>query len=358
MLAMSGLRVLLKYTALKPTQMIDMDSPTGLRKEYYIDQFWCDAGGMYFQGWIHCYEHPIKALRIEIGQDTQRVSEFSKRQDLLNFFPDYPHVVDGGFQVFVPSLPGEYIYFVAETDAGELRFRHEVARREDKSVFEDDGLPPSNAFREFVTYAASTTGTVLELGARSVAPGRRPFRNLFGRAAKYIGVDLYEDANVDVVGDAHYLSNYVEKGSVDFIFSLSVIEHLQCPWLVIAELNRVLRLGGEVFVNVPHSWPIHEAPNDFWRFSDEGLKVLFGPNLGFEVVKSGLEDEVYIYPDNRGGPLAMLPLQPGYCRAFIHARKVSELAADTVKWPLEQTSSAELADRYPKPLISASSADG
>ena len=45
----------------------------------------------------------------------------------------------------------------------------------------------------------------------------------------------------------------------------------------------------------PHSWPVHEVPKDFWRFCDEGLKVLLGPSLGFEVLRSGLEEEMRMY---------------------------------------------------------------
>src|SRR5271168_1555390 len=46
---------------------------------------------------------------------------------------------------------------------------------------------------------------VLELGSRVVTGSNlRPY---FSRA-EYVGFDFYEDANVDVVGDAHRLSSY------------------------------------------------------------------------------------------------------------------------------------------------------
>jgi len=325
-----------------------MNPSEDIRVEYYLDRFWCDRFGMFFQGWIHSYERRLVGVRISIGEDEVTFSRFTERKDLLPFFPDYPHVVYSGFQVYVPSRPGEQVFFTAVTDAGEKRFRLRLPREEDRSRFVEDGLPPSAAFRTFFEAARNTRGVVVELGARSVSPGRSGLRAHFKKARQYIGVDLYADANVDVAADAHFLSRHIPKGSVDILFSLSVIEHLQCPWLAAAEINGILRVGGEVFINAPHSWPVHESPNDFWRFSDEGLKVLFGPAMGFEVLQSGLEDEMRMYPVNRGGPLATVPLNPGFCRAFLHARKVSQIDPHAVAWPLEADRSMERSRAYPR----------
>ena len=91
-----------------------------------------------------------------------------------------------------------------------------------------------------------------------------------------------------MVADAHFLSRAIEPGSVDGVFSLAVLEHLAAPWLVAAEVNRILKLGGLTYHVAPHSWPVHETPNDFWRMSDAGLRALFGPHLGFEVLEAGM----------------------------------------------------------------------
>ena len=37
----------------------------------------------------------------------------------------------------------------------------------------------------------------------------------------------------------------------------------------------------------PGAWPAHAQPNDFWRMSAEGLRVLFGAASGFEVLAAG-----------------------------------------------------------------------
>ena len=69
--------------------------------------------------------------------------------------------------------------------------------------------------------------------------------------------------------------------------------------------------------------------------------MLLGPSLGFEVLRSGLEGEMRMYQENRGG-LVTVPLNPGYCRAYVHARKVRQLASDAFIWPLVVARSKDL----------------
>ena len=121
---------------------------------------------------------------------------------------------------------------------------------------------------------------VLELGAR----GSRPDPGLSG-LAEYVGLDVLPGRNVDVVGDAHRLSSLVE-GRFDAVYSISTFEHLAMPWVVVLECNRVLRDGGLFFSATHHTWPPHELPWDFWRFSRGAFGAFLNPATGFEVVAS------------------------------------------------------------------------
>ena len=49
--------------------------------------------------------------------------------------------------------------------------------------------------------------------------------------ANYTGFDLYDGVNVEVVGDAHNLSQYFDK-QYDLIFCSAVFEHFAMPWIV------------------------------------------------------------------------------------------------------------------------------
>ncbi|MDQ6664926.1 MAG: class I SAM-dependent methyltransferase [Acidobacteriota bacterium] len=57
----------------------------------------------------------------------------------------------------------------------------------------------------------------------------------------------------------------------------AVLEHVRNPERVMSEIHRVLTPGGYVHLVTPFCHPYHEYPNDFRRFTIDGLKVLAGP---------------------------------------------------------------------------------
>lgn len=74
---------------------------------------------------------------------------------------------------------------------------------------------------------------------------------------------------MDIVGDAHELSLLFPNEHFDVGMSKAVFEHLAMPWKVVLEVNKILRPNGLLFINTLHTFPLHEKPWDFWRFSEE-----------------------------------------------------------------------------------------
>jgi hypothetical protein len=287
---------------------------------YHLDAFWCDPSGMYFKGWIHGYGKQIETLEIQIGEDRAALEAFHDRPDVAPHYPGFAVPQACGFELYVPSVPGHPASFELTTPAGRFSVPIVLPRRE---------LPPAsprNALhRQFVETVNREKLTLLELGARLVGPESKDKRQTFHGAGRYIGMDVHPGPMVDIVGDAHELSALTGAAALDAIYSVSVLEHLECPWIVAQEMNRALKTGGLVFHSTLHSWPLHEEPNDFWRFSDEALKVLFGPRFGFEVIGASMMNPVNIYPQFRYGHYLSLPSHQGFAEASILARKVAEL---------------------------------
>ena len=163
-----------------------------------------------------------------------------------------------------------------------------------------------------------------------------------------IGLDIHPGPHVHLVGDAHGLSRFLRERSVDAVLSGAVLEHLQAPWLLAAEVNRVLKPGGLVYHQAPGAWPAHAQPNDFWRFSAEGLRVLFGPASGFEVLETRDSAPAVILPTPEWREKHLdMPTVPAFTMAEILARKVEEIPPGAVAWPLGAGESAARSRQYP-----------
>jgi len=90
---------------------------------------------------------------------------------------------------------------------------------------------------------------------------------------RYLATDIRHLPKVDFISDATALP--VADNSLDAVFALEIIEHVRSPAGVLAEINRVLRPGGTVFVSAPSLVPRHDL-QDFWRFTAQGLGELCG----------------------------------------------------------------------------------
>jgi 2-polyprenyl-3-methyl-5-hydroxy-6-metoxy-1,4-benzoquinol methylase len=128
------------------------------------------------------------------------------------------------------------------------------------------------------------TGRLLEIGSRARSGVVR--RNLAPQGWSYTGLDVMSGSNVDVVGDAHKLSKLFPQERFDGVMGFSVLEHLMMPWKFSVELNKVLNVGGIGFLVTHQCWPIHDAPWDFWRFSDSSWASLFNRITGFEIIRT------------------------------------------------------------------------
>jgi hypothetical protein len=185
---------------------------------------------------------------------------------------------------------------------------------------------------------------ILEIGSRVVTGAR--WRDAFS-AANYTGFDFYAGDNVDVVGDAHRLSTYFDK-KFDLIFSSAVFEHLYMPWVVAEEIQKLLKVGGCVFVETHFSYKAHERPWNFFQFSEVGLRALFNNALGFEVLDSGMSNPMRGYFSAKADEyLRYQPVGELYCHSEILCRKVREVT--NFSW--QNCSADDLTDstRYPSP---------
>lgn len=113
-------------------------------------------------------------------------------------------------------------------------------------------------------------GTVLDVGSADgwIAQHLDPSVHYIALDTPTTGRNLY-GARPTVFADGRKLP--FADDCIDALVCLEVAEHVHDPGRLLSEACRVLRPGGEVYFSAPFLYPIHDAPNDFQRFTCHGL---------------------------------------------------------------------------------------
>jgi SAM-dependent methyltransferase len=134
---------------------------------------------------------------------------------------------------------------------------------------------------------ARLSGALLDVGC-----GEMPFRSLLGPGLAYTGIDVPRaDAfgmrqNSDIVAFDGRVIPFPDA-SFENILCTEVLEHVEDPSGLVAEMLRVLRPGGTLLATVPFSARVHHAPYDFNRFTRFRLATLFKDFALVEVEERG-----------------------------------------------------------------------
>lgn len=124
-------------------------------------------------------------------------------------------------------------------------------------------------------------GRVLDIGCAD-----RHLAGWLPTGCSYIGLDYPSTATgmyhtrPDVFGDARVLP--FPDGSIQGVILKDVLEHVPGPEMALAELGRVMESGGTLVLWMPFTYPIHDAPYDFQRYTEHGHREYLARH-GFEV---------------------------------------------------------------------------
>ncbi len=131
-------------------------------------------------------------------------------------------------------------------------------------------------------YSKYYKGKLYDLGC-----GEAPYKEYFLQYSdSYVGVDwtkTLHNSRADIVSDLNKKIE-LEDAVADTIVSLSVMEHLCEPQIFLNEAYRILKKDGNMILQVPWQWWIHEAPHDYFRYTPYGLEYMF-KKAGFYDIK-------------------------------------------------------------------------
>jgi SAM-dependent methyltransferase len=189
-------------------------------------------------------------------------ADFKKRAE--NFY--YQIIPPGGALNLLWSWPGLHQRFPTRTEPAYLSLKR-----------------ISETLRAFIAASGiSRNSRVLDVGC-----AHKPYFPFFApTGCAYAGIDIFDGQCVDVVWDEAGPFPFAD-GSFDAAISTQVLEHTANPKKVVDETYRVLKPGGKIFFSAPFAWEKHEFPEDYWRFSEGALDILFSLFAGVDIQPTG-----------------------------------------------------------------------
>lgn len=159
--------------------------------------------------------------------------------------------------------------------------------------FVDSGFVDSFVARWLMGFEADIAEAVEEF-AKSLPPGEllldagcgeARHRPLFARQ-RYVGIDLaigdegWDYSRLDALGDLARLP--FRDSSFGAALSIVTLEHVPDPARVLREMARVMRPGARLLIAVPLEWEVHQAPHDYFRYTQHGLEHVLS-QAGFAI---------------------------------------------------------------------------
>lgn len=128
---------------------------------------------------------------------------------------------------------------------------------------------------------------IIEVGSCDFNGSTRPLIE-FWQPAEYIGVDIIEGRDVDLICSAENLVEKFGKDSFDIVLSFEMLEHTKTWQKAISNMKNVCKPGGAILITTRSlGYPYHGYPNDFWRFEAEDMREIFSD---FDIVALEKDD--------------------------------------------------------------------
>ena len=139
---------------------------------------------------------------------------------------------------------------------------------------------------------------VLEVGSRMTSPGAWWIVNRDLAQGQWLGIDMQAGDGVDLVADIHNLPADFD-GRFTGVLCSEVLEHVARPWVALPKLRAAMKPGGWLIVTTLFAFPEHGFPDDFYRYSRSGLKLLL-EDAGFTNVQTEYAGAVALELNDHG----------------------------------------------------------
>lgn len=134
---------------------------------------------------------------------------------------------------------------------------------------------------------------ILELGSGKKEKGKYIYsvRHFFDDSNEFIQSDIVENYGHKIVN----ITKVDYKNEFDIILCLNVLEHVFDFHKAIDNLYKALKPNGIVVILVPLFYPLHDKPNDYWRFTQHSIRKLLKKFSSFTIKHSGIRQCPIMY---------------------------------------------------------------
>ncbi len=154
------------------------------------------------------------------------------------------------------SRPAKFIRNIMKKTTPTCRVISKRSKKVIFSCFKDNSLTNSER-------------VVLNIGPAKT----RDMRKLFKDCGQVLKLSIYLEETADIVGDVRYLP--FQEDTIDFLFIIAVLEHVDDPVKAVMDIRRSLKPGGKVYAEIPFCRSYHAQPCDFQRYTISGIEKLF-----------------------------------------------------------------------------------
>lgn len=163
-------------------------------------------------------------------------------------------------------------------------------------------LPPDSVrgrIRGYIERHADKLGDdVLEIGSRMTNEHAWWIVNRDLARGQWTGCDMQPGHGVDVVADIHHPPEDWH-GRFSGVLCSEVLEHVARPWIALPKIKSIIKPGGWLVITTLTSFPIHGFPDDYYRYTPSGLKLLL-EDAGFVNVETENAGEIEIRLNDHG----------------------------------------------------------
>lgn len=140
--------------------------------------------------------------------------------------------------------------------------------------------------RNLEEFAEGVVGKrILEIGSgrQDLGQDAFSFRDLFDSSNEFVQSDVVPEYGHELV-DVRAID--LEE-AFDVIVCLYVLEHVFELENAVRSMHRALAPRGTLVIAVPHLYPYHDEPTDYWRFTEHAVRQMLEPFESTEIKVRG-----------------------------------------------------------------------